>query len=100
MCLQTRSHFLQSISLLFGQKITHYVDKWNTHSICKQPNRPNSVQGISYRLYHFPGPDIQNYGLSIHAPTLDQLYHDVADYSESATFLLVNKTKVQQMLYS
>ena len=78
-------------------EITHYVDKWNTHPIRKQPNRPNSMQGKPYRLYHSPGPGIQNYGLSIHAPTLDRLYHDVADYSKSATFLLVTETKIYQI---
>lgn len=52
-------------------EITHYVDKWNTHPIPKQPNHPNSMQGKPYRLHHSPGPGIQDYGLSIYAPTLD-----------------------------
>ena len=66
-------------------EVTHFVDHWNTHALRKQANRTNSVQGKPVRLYRRPPPGVQNYGVSLHQPTLERLRQDVEDYSKQAT---------------
>lgn len=59
-----------------------FVRTWNTHRIRKQPNRPNAVAGKPYVLYHHPPEDIKNYGIRVHAQTLETLQKDVQDWGE------------------
>lgn len=52
-------------------EIYSYVELWNVHRIRKQRNRPNSVAGKPYMLYHHPKEDVQDYGLPIKQEVLD-----------------------------
>ncbi|KAM0803128.1 hypothetical protein BDR22DRAFT_802080 [Usnea florida] len=61
-------------------EVTQFVDKWNTHNLRKQPNRPKSMQGKPLALFYYPQDGIRNYGLSLDQPTLARLRQDVEDY--------------------
>ncbi|KAE8369889.1 hypothetical protein BDV27DRAFT_140805 [Aspergillus caelatus] len=52
-------------------EIYGYVELWNVHQIRKQRNRPNSVAGKPYILYHHPKEGVRGYGLPIKQEVLD-----------------------------
>lgn len=52
-------------------EIYSYVELWNVHRIRKQRNRPNSVAGKPYMLYHHPKEGVQDSGLPVKQEVLD-----------------------------
>ena len=40
-----------------------FADMWNSHTIRRQRNRPNSVTGQPVMLYHWPDKDVHDFGL-------------------------------------
>ena len=64
-------------------EVTQFVDKWNTHNIRRQSDRPKSMQGKPLALFYYPKEGIKNYGLSLDQPTLARLRQDVEDYGKS-----------------
>ena len=57
---------------------------WNAHSIRKQKSRPNAVTGKPYMLYHHPGPNVQDWGLSFNEDRLRTMKQDVQDWDIDA----------------
>ena len=57
-----------------------FVRTWNIHLIRKQPNRPNSIPGRPYILYHHSPDHVSNYGQSISMEKLAELQADVREW--------------------
>ena len=80
-------------------EVTQFVDKWNTHNIRRQSNRPKSMQGKPLALFYYPKEGIKNYGLGLDQPTLARLRRDVEDYSKSFPFVRSLYTKTKKSKY-
>ncbi|KAI9375566.1 hypothetical protein BJX61DRAFT_531516 [Aspergillus egyptiacus] len=61
-------------------EVCHFVQAWNCHRIRRQPNRPNSIGGKPYMLYHYPENGVQDYGHPVDNPTLQQLKRDIQEF--------------------
>ncbi|KAI9882893.1 MAG: hypothetical protein M1823_005351 [Watsoniomyces obsoletus] len=67
---------------IIRQRAHSFVRTWNIHPLRAQPNRPNSIAGQTYKLYHFPSASVSNHGLPPSSPLLQQLAADVAGWDE------------------
>jgi hypothetical protein len=66
---------------------------WNTHTIRKQPNRPNVPYGKPYMLYNWPqAPGVRNYGLKPNPELLSELEEQTAAHGifPYSTTIVVN----------
>lgn len=66
---------------ILRQEVQGFARMWNTHTIRKQPNRPNAVHGRPVMLYFYPQDSCtQNYGLKPDPQLLKELTDQTASY--------------------
>ncbi|KAI9748901.1 MAG: hypothetical protein M4579_007078 [Chaenotheca gracillima] len=63
---------------LIRKEVHHFARIWNNHKIRKQQDRPNSVAGQPFMLFHYPR-EATNFGKQPNLATLTQLHEDVAE---------------------
>lgn len=69
---------------ILRDEVCHFVRTWNSHTIRKQPNRPNIVTGKPYMLYNHPGNHVRNWGLEFDAELLHTIRSEVEDWDVDA----------------
>jgi hypothetical protein len=69
---------------ILRQEIQGFARMWNSHTIRRQPNRPNAVHGKPYMLYNWPqAPVARDYGLKPDLGLLSELEGQTAAYGIS-----------------
>jgi hypothetical protein len=67
-----------------------FVRVWNSHNIRNQRNRPGSVSGKPYLLYHHPAEGVQDHGLLFNEEKLRTIKEPVQDWD--STIVLPTET--------
>ncbi|KAJ5334479.1 hypothetical protein N7452_006882 [Penicillium brevicompactum] len=60
--------------------IKSYVQTWNIHNIRKQADHPERAPGKPYMNYHHPPKGVDNFGLSVDAPTVQAMQQTYSGY--------------------
>ncbi len=69
---------------ILREEVYHFVRTWNSHTIRKQPNRPNILTGKPYMLYNHPGDHVRNWGLEFDAELLRTIGSEARDWDVDA----------------
>ncbi|PTU22632.1 hypothetical protein P175DRAFT_0507447 [Aspergillus ochraceoroseus IBT 24754] len=85
-------------------QVSQFIHTWNIHRIRAQKNRPNSVAGKPYLLYHYPDDGVLDYGSFIQSEALETLKREVEEFEKvqvqlnSRTILSFNDFITQDLL--
>lgn len=61
---------------IIREELLGFVEIWNSHTIRRQPNRPNHVAGKPWLLFFYPEMGVQDYGLNIDLDQVERLTQD------------------------
>ena len=74
---------------LLREKVYQFVERWNSHKIRKQKNRPNLPTGEPFYNYYYPPDNITDFAQLPNAEVIAQLKHTVISYGIYNSYLLI-----------